>query len=82
MAAVIIPHFPSMLRWLGRPRLLTRLSSLCIANPEVSAQMHTRVHQARTTGGIGHGQHGLPGAKSGKCTVRAVAEIITLLPGG
>src|SRR5262249_61177859 len=48
MAVVIIPHFLSILRWLGRPRLLTRLSSLRIATPEVSAQMRTWVDHAIT----------------------------------
>jgi hypothetical protein len=36
MASVIIPHFCSILRFLGRPRLLTRLAGLPTGRPRSS----------------------------------------------
>jgi hypothetical protein len=43
MASVIIPHFCSILRFLGRPRLLTRLAGLPMGRPRSSVpQMLSR----------------------------------------
>jgi len=43
MASIIIPHFCSILRFLGRPRLLTRLADLPVGRPRSSVpQMLSR----------------------------------------